>query len=95
MARRARGFALAAATLVLAVSCGGLSAIGVYSLNRNAFDLVVVFALGVIGFLMKRYDYPLGPVILGIVLGPLIDNNFRRAPSGSTAARAAAATWRC
>jgi putative tricarboxylic transport membrane protein len=27
---------------------------------------------------MKRYDYPLAPVILGIVLGPLIDNNFRR-----------------
>jgi len=55
-----------------------ISAIGVYSLNRNAFDLVVVFVLGVIGFVMKRYDYPLGPVILGIVLGPLIDNNLRR-----------------
>jgi putative tricarboxylic transport membrane protein len=38
-----------------------------------------VFVLGVIGFLMRRFDYPLAPVILGIVLGPLIDNNFRRA----------------
>jgi putative tricarboxylic transport membrane protein len=56
-----------------------LSAVGVYSLNRNAFDLVVVFVLGIVGFLMRRYDYPLAPVILGIVLGPLIDNNFRRA----------------
>ena len=56
-----------------------ISAVGVYSLNRNAFDLVVVFLLGVAGFLLRRYDYPLGPVILGIVLGPLIDNNFRRA----------------
>jgi putative tricarboxylic transport membrane protein len=55
-----------------------ISGIGVYSLNRNAFDLLIVFALGVVGFLMKRYDYPLGPVILGIVLGPLIDNNLRR-----------------
>ena len=55
-----------------------VSAVGVYSLNRNAFDLAVVFVLGVVGFLMRRYDYPLAPVILGIVLGPLIDNNFRR-----------------
>lgn len=56
-----------------------VSAVGVYSLNRNVYDLAVVFALGVVGFLMRRYDYPLAPVILGIVLGPLIDNNFRRA----------------
>jgi putative tricarboxylic transport membrane protein len=56
-----------------------VSAVGVYSLNRSAFDLAVVFALGCVGYLMRRYDYPLAPVILGIVLGPLIDNNFRRA----------------
>jgi putative tricarboxylic transport membrane protein len=55
-----------------------VSAVGVYSLNRNAFDLALVFVLGVLGYVMKRYDYPLAPVILGIVLGPLIDNNFRR-----------------
>ena len=55
-----------------------ISAVGVYSLNRNAFDLVVVFVLGFMGFLMKRYEFPLAPVILGIVLGPLIDNNLRR-----------------
>jgi putative tricarboxylic transport membrane protein len=56
-----------------------ISAIGVYSLDRRASDLAVVFVLGIVGFLMRRYDYPLAPVILGIVLGPLIDNNFRRA----------------
>jgi len=55
-----------------------VSAIGVYSLNRNAFDLLLVFLLGVLGYVMKRFDYPLAPVILGIVLGPLIDNNYRR-----------------
>jgi putative tricarboxylic transport membrane protein len=49
-----------------------VSAVGVYSLDRRAF------ALGVLGFVMRRFDYPLAPVILGIVLGPLIDNNFRR-----------------
>lgn len=56
-----------------------ISAIGVYSLDRRWTDLVVVFVLGVIGYLMKRFDYPIAPVILGIVLAPLIDNNFRRA----------------
>jgi putative tricarboxylic transport membrane protein len=55
-----------------------ISAIGVYSLDRRAFDLVVVFVLGAIGFLMRRYDYPIAPVVLGLVLGPLIDNNLRR-----------------
>lgn len=56
-----------------------ISAIGVYSIDRRASDLVVVLVLGILGFLMRRYDYPLAPVVLGIVLGPLIDNNFRRA----------------
>jgi putative tricarboxylic transport membrane protein len=55
-----------------------VSAVGVYSLDRRVSDLIVVFVLGAIGFLMRRFDYPLAPVILGIVLAPLIDNNFRR-----------------
>jgi putative tricarboxylic transport membrane protein len=56
-----------------------VSAVGVYSIDRRASDLVTVFILGVMGYLMRRFDYPLAPVILGIVLAPLIDNNFRRA----------------
>jgi len=56
-----------------------ISAIGVYSLDRRWSDLAVVLILGIIGFLMRRFDYPVAPVILGIVLGPLIDANFRRA----------------
>ncbi len=55
-----------------------VSALGVYSLNRNAFDLLVAFVLGLMGYLMRRFDYPLAPVILGIVLAPLIDQNLRR-----------------
>lgn len=56
-----------------------ISGVGVYSLNFSAFDLAVAFVLGVVGFLFRRFDYPLAPVILGIVLGTLLDNNFRRA----------------
>ena len=55
-----------------------VSAVGVYSIDRRPSDLVVVFALGVLGFLMRRYDYPIAPLLLGLVLGPLIDLNFRR-----------------
>ncbi len=56
-----------------------ISALGVYSLNYSAFELGVAFVLGLVGFLFRRFDYPLAPVILGIVLAPLLDNNFRRA----------------
>lgn len=55
-----------------------VSAVGVYSIDRRPSDLAVVFALGVLGFLMRRYDYPIAPLLLGLVLGPLIDLNFRR-----------------
>jgi len=50
----------------------------VYSIDRRPSDLAVVFALGILGFLMRRYDYPIAPLLLGLVLGPLIDLNFRR-----------------
>ncbi|HET8568730.1 MAG TPA: tripartite tricarboxylate transporter permease, partial [Candidatus Limnocylindria bacterium] len=54
------------------------SAVGVYAIDRRPSDLVLVLALGILGFLMRRYDYPIAPVLLGIVLAPLIDLNFRR-----------------
>jgi len=56
-----------------------ISALGVYSLNYSGFELAVAFVLGLIGFIFRRFDYPLAPVILGIVLADLIDNAFRRA----------------
>lgn len=56
-----------------------ISALGVYSLNYSGFELGVAFVLGFLGFVFRRFDYPLAPVILGIVLANLIDNAFRRA----------------
>jgi putative tricarboxylic transport membrane protein len=55
------------------------STLGVYSINRNVFDLYMLFGIGVLGFLMRRYGYPLAPVILGLVLGPMLETEFRRA----------------
>ena len=54
------------------------SVLGVYSLGRNVTDLYLMFGIGVLGFLLRRYRYPLAPVILGLVLGPLIEKEFRR-----------------
>lgn len=38
-----------------------------------------MYVIGVIGFFMRRYDFPVGPMILGVILGPLMEIQFRRA----------------
>ncbi|MDJ0832069.1 MAG: tripartite tricarboxylate transporter permease [Gammaproteobacteria bacterium] len=56
-----------------------LSIVGVYVLNGSEFDLLLMLIFGVIGFIMRKTDFPLAPLILGLVLGGLIEVNFRRA----------------
>ncbi|QYJ16126.1 hypothetical protein Rxycam_01957 [Rubrobacter xylanophilus DSM 9941] len=53
--------------------------LGVYSLANSFVDLMVMYAIGILGFFMRRYDFPVGPVILGVILGPLMEAQFRRA----------------
>jgi putative tricarboxylic transport membrane protein len=55
------------------------STLGVYSVNHNSFDLVVVWVIGLLSFFMRRYDFPIAPAILGLVLGPLLEQEFRKA----------------
>jgi putative tricarboxylic transport membrane protein len=55
--------------------------LGVYSLSNSVVDLLVMYAIGILGFFMRRYDFPVGPVILGVILGPLMEAQFRRALS--------------
>src|ERR687893_1438517 len=43
--------------------------------------LLIMNAIGILGFFMRRYDFPVGPVILGVILGPLMEAQFRRALS--------------
>ncbi|WP_370221701.1 tripartite tricarboxylate transporter permease [Cytobacillus sp.] len=52
--------------------------IGSYSLSNNLFDVWVALAFGVIGYLLEKFNYPLPPLILGIILGPIIESNLRR-----------------
>ncbi|WP_063733113.1 tripartite tricarboxylate transporter permease [Streptomyces sp. RTd22] len=53
--------------------------LGVYALSQNAVDLAIAVAFGVLGFLMRRTGYPVAPLILGAVLGPMTETQFRRA----------------
>ena len=55
------------------------SGLGVYGLNRSVVDLVMLFVLGIVGFLMRRYNFPVAPAIIGLILGPLAEEQFRRA----------------
>ena len=43
------------------------------------FDLLLLYVVGVVGFLMRRYDIPVAPVLVGMILGPLSEQQFRRA----------------
>jgi putative tricarboxylic transport membrane protein len=55
------------------------STLGVYSLSNSTFDLVLLFIVGIIGFLMRRHDFPVAPAIIGLILGPIAEAQFRRA----------------
>ena len=55
------------------------STLGIYTLNNNIFDVAVVYVLGILAFFMRRYGFPLAPTILAVVLGPLLEQEFRRA----------------
>lgn len=54
------------------------STVGAYSLQGSLGDVVVVWALGLGAFLLRRYGFPIAPVLLGLVLGPLIEQDLRR-----------------
>jgi putative tricarboxylic transport membrane protein len=56
-----------------------ISFFGVYAVQYTTFDLYLLLACGVLGYLLARNDYPLAPLVLALVLGPMIENNMRRA----------------
>jgi putative tricarboxylic transport membrane protein len=56
-----------------------LASLGAYSLNRSVLDLALLYAVGAIGCTMRVYDVPLAPAVLGLILGPMAEQHFRRA----------------
>lgn len=55
-----------------------LSVVGAYAINNSIADVWWMLGFGVIGYFMKQYDYPVGPVILGVILSRLMDESWRR-----------------
>jgi putative tricarboxylic transport membrane protein len=55
------------------------SSLGAYSLNGSAFDLILLWVIGLIGYLMRRFDFPVAPCVIGLILGPLAEEQMRRA----------------
>ena len=55
-----------------------LCVVGAYSISSRVFDIWVMLGFGVLGFGLRQMNYPMAPLVLGIVLGDILDKNFRR-----------------
>jgi putative tricarboxylic transport membrane protein len=55
--------------------------LGAYAMNQSVADLVLLMIIGVIGYVMRVYDFPVAPVLVGMILGPLAEQQLRRALS--------------
>jgi putative tricarboxylic transport membrane protein len=55
-----------------------LSLVGSYAINRNMFDVYFALAMGVVGYLLQKYEFPLSPILLALILGPMSESNLRR-----------------
>jgi len=53
--------------------------IGTYGISQSPIDLVILYLIGGVGYLMRRFDFPTAPVIIGMILGPLAEQTFRQA----------------
>jgi putative tricarboxylic transport membrane protein len=56
-----------------------LSVVGTYTIQNNIVDVYWMLGFGVFGYVLKMYGFQVAPIILGIILGPLMDMSYRRA----------------
>ena len=64
---------------VLAVAILILGTVGAYTLRSLMFDVYITFAFGVLGYVLRKFKFPMPPIVLAMVLGYLIESNFRTA----------------
>ena len=55
--------------------------VGAYGMRQSTFDLFLLYVIGVIGVMMRRFDFPTAPVVVGMILGPLAEAQLRNAMS--------------
>lgn len=53
--------------------------VGTYAVGQSTFDLIILLLLGILSFTLRRFDFPIAPVIIGLILGPLAEQQMRRA----------------
>ena len=58
-----------------------ISYIGVYAINAGTFDLLLVAGIGTLGYFLRKFGLPMAPLVLGVVLGNMMEQNLRRALS--------------
>jgi putative tricarboxylic transport membrane protein len=57
--------------------------LGSYAANANPTDITILVVLGLLGFVMRRYGLPVVPAIIGVILGPVSEERFRKALQAS------------
>ena len=55
-----------------------ISLLGAFSINKNVFDIGVCVVFGIVGWLLNKYEFPLSPILLALILGPMCEKNFVR-----------------
>ncbi len=53
--------------------------IGTYGISNSVVDLILLYAIGTVGMLMRRFDFPVAPVVIGMILGPMAEQALRQA----------------
>ena len=53
--------------------------IGAFASSNSLFDVLVAIVFGFLGYFMDRYGFPIAPVVLGMILGPMLENSLRQA----------------
>ena len=63
---------------ILLVVIAMLCVVGSFAIRNNVFDVYIMIAFGVIGYVMNRLDIPVAPLAFGLILGPILEENLRR-----------------
>ena len=53
--------------------------LGVYAVSGSVVEVLLAYLIGIVGFFMRVYGFPISPVVLGVILGPMMETQFRRA----------------
>jgi putative tricarboxylic transport membrane protein len=55
-----------------------LAIVGSFAMQNNVFDIFLMLILGIFGYLVRKINVPLGPIVLALILGPMVEENFRK-----------------